>query len=113
MRPTRRMPPTRRMRPMRRTRRMRLMRSLQTTRCNLGGLSILRMWGASNDSLGVGRFVGCCGEGNTFVGYEAGASGFPEAQNNTFVGKNAGEFPIFHGSGNTLLGADTKLGSSA
>jgi hypothetical protein len=80
---------------------------------SLRGWPILRISGASNDSLAVGRFAGCCGEGNTFVGYEAGSAGFPEARNNTFVGKNAGEFPIFHGSGNTLLGADTKLGSSS
>jgi len=83
-----------------------------TTRISLGGFPILRISGPGNDSLGVGRFAGVGGEGNTFVGFEAGSAGFPEANNNTFVGKNAGIFPIFHGSGNTLLGADTKLGSS-
>lgn len=84
-----------------------------TTRFSLGGFPVLRISGPSNDSLGVGRFTGGDGQGNTFVGYEAGSAGFPDAQNNTFVGKNAGFFPLFHGSGNTLIGADTKLGTSS
>ena len=83
-----------------------------TAQFNLDGWPILTIAGQNKDSLSVGRFAGCCSEGNTFVGYEAGSAGFSEALNNTFVGKNAGRFPIFHGSGNTLLGADTKLGTS-
>ena len=66
-----------------------------TTRISLGGFPILRISGPGNDSLGVGRFAGVGGEGNTFVGFEAGSAGFPEANNNTFVGKMRGSSLFF------------------